>query len=651
MAEDTNKTLDQTIDKAKDAKKSIEDLNSSYNKMTEDMKRTSSIFGIAALSLADGASAYNAAQKSYDEARKSGDAAGMRKAGEDIEAATRQRRAILEVGEAFRTASVGAMDYARQFDAAFSNVDTKTAGPIGFAISAIRSYDEATEITRKFKNAAMDVGNTFGQSFGQIQPQFTQYANSVLLAEKYTYETRDAIEAQTKSLASMGVSLQEMSQVSNIAGQSQNLLSMGFLLASDSGLSSQKTFEMMATAMRRMGLSAEERGKPILSLQAIARSTGLPMDDLSNKIFGLTNRYSRFGMTIDNLAPVVKRFTDVLGEGFKGLAVEEVQNLVEGLGRQVNTTQGAFMAMQSGMARPGSGVAGAMLDFEDAMAKPEEAMKMLSASLSNIGGGRIIKFEEAKAEGEAGATMFKLQRDMLSQLTGINDPQQTRTLLSILSDLQSGRQVSVEQKETFDRSFKSGQQKQDERATASARFMRVMSGLMVEATTALARLAETKLPSPQAQADLFAKGGGKIGEARDWVMEKGAKAGGSLLNGVDEAGIVKRAWGVGNELLDQLNQSVEPGSELRGPAKTPDIGKFYRPASTNLIDRAEAPSLIAPQVSSTNTPISQAQSTANVGQGAKSGEMVVTFRGEGEFMQALAKAASVSYNKVLHGNS
>lgn len=565
--------------------------------------------------------------------------------------------AILEAGK-------GTLDYGEQFQRAFAGPDLLQKTIIGF--------DELTETTRNLRKSAMDVGDVFGLSFEQIRGSYQSYISSVLIAQESTYASRAEIQEQTKALAILGVGLDEIGKTFQVAGTQQNLLSEGFMLASDTGLRSTEVFDMMASAVRKMGISAEDAGKPLVSLENIARTTGLPIQELSARIFKTAEDGARLGLTVDSMTPIVRRFVDVLGPGFKGLAIDETTKIIRGLESQINSTQAAFIAMQGGLARPGAGVAEAQLAFEDAFKNPVEIIKSLQTTLAGVTGGKIIRFEEARANPEL-ANQFKIQRDLLQQLTGNTDPQSQRTLMSILSDLQSGRQLTATQNRTLEESLKSGTQKQEERASLADRVGKAQVGLLTQIALNTSAFFERLLP-PQAQAAM-------LNEGRNFAQEKGAELfnkalemGAKLLDNNLPESIKKTARGAENA-YDGFMKAKEKESGIRstptysvpalpGTGPTYEVPKVTSPVPFGTpafpsVSRTPVPPPVAPTPFASTipppAPIAAALPAASIRDVRAAAEkevtnVVVTFRGTDDLTKALADAASVTVNKTLHGN-
>lgn len=533
-------------------------------------------------------------------------------------------------------AGQGSTSMGDQFRQAFKNtgIDDFAAG-----------FDELTEMTRNLRGSAIDVGNAFGMSFEQVRGSYQNYAASILLAQENTYKNRQAIEDQTKSLAMLGIGLDDLAKTSTIAGQKQNLLSQGFLLAADSGLGERKTFELMAEAARTMGVSVEDSGRPLVALENIAKDTGLPMNQLADKVFSTAQQFSRLGLTVDGMAPLIKRFTDVLGSGFKGLAIEESTNLIKGMERQINSTNAAFLAMNGGLSRPGAGVAEAQLAFEDAFKNPVEIMKALTTTLSGVTGGKILKFEEARANPEL-ANQFKLQRDLLAQFTGNNDAQSQRTILGLLSDQQSGRQLTSTQNKTLEDSLKSGTQKQEEQVGLQDRIGKAQVGLLTQIALNTSAFFDRLLPA-QAQAGFVRAGqeGGQNLENKGLELFNGALSMGEkfLTNAFPKAtsfvsGVKEQAMNYGESkasTLRETNQYSIPAMN-RGGINLP-------PESSNSPYLPSAP---------TQQPVSQGQavvsSAANTNK-LPPQEVIITLRGTDELTRLLANAAIQSINHTNHG--
>lgn len=506
------------------------------------------------------------------------------------------------------------------------------------------SFDVLTGTTREFKKDVIDLGSAYTLSFDQIKQSTIDYQNAILFANNYTFEGIDRVREAAKAAGAYGVELNELTRTYTIAGHEQSFLSEGFLLAADSGMESSKVFTMMTQAARTMGYSVEDSGKPLVALENIAKATGLPLTQISDKVFSTAQQFSRLGLTVEGMDPVIRRFADNLGPAFKGLAVDEVTKLMSGLERQINTTNAAFLAMQGGLSSPGAGVAEAQLAFEDAFKNPIDIMRSLNTTISGITGGKILKFEEARANPEL-ANQFKIQRDLLAQLTGNTDPQSQRTLMSILADLQSGRQLTSSQDKQLQDALKGGQQKQDERASMQDQLSRITIGLQTQANVTLGNMLNRMLPS-QVQGELSRKVGVVAEDSIQAAVKQAALLGERISefakgNGLDLSGLANKA---GNAINSQM-----PGPEL---SEAPSFRIGVNPFNTAAIP--EAARVVAPTVpppAPPGAPTPQVSSRITHAPGEKqSDHMVITFRGTDELTRAIADAATQSYNKTLHGN-
>lgn len=545
--------------------------------------------------------------------------------------------AITDVGEGML-----AMD--EQFRRAFSGTPIE---------SFVVGFDKLTAMTRNLRGSAIDVGSAFGLSFDQIRGSYNSYIASVLLAQNNTYRTRQEIQQFSNALAESGISLDEITSSVQIGGKNLNLLSEGFLLSADTGLREEKVFRMMADASRTMGLSIENAGKPIVALENIAKATGLPISQLSERVFSTAKQFAYMGLTIDGMTPVIRRFVDTLGPGFKGIAIDEATNAIVGLERQIDTTEAAFLAMRGGLARPGAGVAEAQLAFEDAFKNPIEIIKSLQTTLAGITGGRIIKFEEARANPEL-ANQFKIQRDLLAQLTGNRDPQSQRILINILADLQSGRQLTSLQNKTLEDSLKSGTQKQEERASLQDRIGKAQVGLLTQISLNTSAFIERALP-PQAQAGfarVAVEKGTDLVQRGQNLFDEAVEGGTKLLERVMPDS-VKEVW---NKAKDIHSRAIAFGEAEAANIRTPPTYSIPAlPGSAPI----PAPSRFAPPSISTTTPIGNVGDfisgapttlpTATSQATTAVQNIVITFNGTDEIGKMLARHATAKINDRNHG--
>lgn len=506
------------------------------------------------------------------------------------------------------------------------------------------AFDALTGTTREFKKDTLDLGSTYGLTYDQIVGKTLAYQNAILFANNYTFEGIEAVRKAAASAADYGIGIDELTKSFTVAGHEQSFLSEGFLLSSDTGLSATDVFKKMAEASRVMGYSVEDAGKPLVAMENIARATGLPITDVGDKVFRTAREFSRLGLTVDGIEPVVRRFAEVLGPSFKGLAIDETTKLFDNLKSKVNSTEAAFIAMRGGLAGPGAGVAEAQLAFEDAFKNPVDIMKSLTTTLSGVTGGKIIKFEEARANPEL-SNQFKIQRDLLGQLTGNTDPQSQRTLMSILADLQSGRQLTASQDKTLQDSLKSGQQKQDETANIQQQLNRITIGLQTEMNVSLGNILNRLVPS-QVQGELARKAGSAAETGYEQAIRMAQELGGRISTfaegkGLDLSGISGK---VNSAVSSQL-----PGPELGdAPRFRARVDPFAARTGVPEPSRLVTPTVSPPIVTQT-TPGAVASASGAAGEKAPN-NITITLRATDELTRTIAEGATVSYNRTLHGN-
>lgn len=422
-------------------------------------------------------------------------------------------------------------------------------------------FDALTEKTRQFKGDVIGLGSAYGLSFDQIARKTVDYQKAVIESNYYTFEGMGSVRAAALALSKYGVTIDETMRSVSVGSTSLNLLKEGFLLSSATGLQSGTIFKMLGEVARTMGYSIENANKPIVAMQNIARDTGLPIADLANKTFGTVQQMSRLGLTVDGMGPLIRRFADSLGPAFKGLAIDEVNNLMRGLEHQINTTNAAFIGMRGGLAGPGASAVGAQLAFEDAFKDPMEIMKSLATTLSGVTGGRIIKFEEARAN-PALENQFKIQRDLLQQLTGNTDPQSQRTMLGVLDAVQTGRTLSVEQQSSLQDLLKDGQTKQAEQASMRDQLSRITAGLQAQTNVTLGNILNRMVPS-QVQGE-FAR---KATDALEPGFEK----------------VLKQAEAFGTRIADSISGTVNKGLPQPGLGAGPTITAGVSPYSEQML--------------------------------------------------------------------
>lgn len=501
-------------------------------------------------------------------------------------------------------------------------------GLVGLVLGFVpRAFDTAMGTTKAFERDIIALGSTFGASFDTIAKSTLDYQKAVIDSNYYTSEGIDSVRRAAGTLAEYGVQLDETMRQISVGGVSLNLLKEGFLLSSATGMDSTTTFKLLAEASRTMGYSVENANRPIVALTNIARDTGLPISELASGTFRTAQEMSRLGLTVDGMAPIVKRFADTLGPAFKGLAIKEVDQLMSGLERQINTTNAAFIAMKGGLAGSGASAVGAQLAFEAAFKDPVDIMKSLATTLGGITGGRIIKFEEARAN-PALENQFKIQRDLLGQLTGITGAQQQRTLLNVLDSLQSGKQLTSDQQATLQDVLKDGQTKQAEQMNVQQQLSRVTVGLQTQANLLLGNMLNRLVP----------------GQVTGELTRQGA----NILQGGADA-IIKQAEALGARAEAMVGETVRKGLPGPGLAAGPTIGAGIAPFAPETLDilagRPRAGLAPAP----TPTGAEAAEQTTMTPGSAQNVHVTVTVRGDDQMGRMLAPMIRAQVDNALKG--
>jgi hypothetical protein len=262
---------------------------------------------------------------------------------------------------------------------------------------------------------------------------------------------------------------------------------------------------------------------------------------------------------------------------------------------------------------------------------------------------------------------FKLQRDMLTQLTGINDPQQTKTLLALLADQQSGKQLTTQENKTLEDALKSGASKQDESKSLAEKIGKAQMVLMAQSALSLSNIAAAVL-TPQTESALINKGTEKMAEGSVWASDKisgfmtmALAEGQRFFEQNASEGVKNAASNVGNAASGMIERSKEnnyqtaqqripgfnTGEEAKvigGPSVKFNNVEIPRPA-------APTPQFIASPPSTEQNDRANRQQITPEQKPRDEIHGTMTIHATDELTRAIANAAVIQINKGNRGHS
>ena len=360
--------------------------------------------------------------------------------------------------------SEGIMDTVRKVSkeiAAFTSssagkLATAGAGIAGITLARVRehaikyvySQQGAGEIVAKLTEInkfAIQSGTSFTGSFTASQQSanaFRYELTKSIDTTKTGYEDIIKTGAAFRSAFSPSEMIGSLGKLSSeISGVNStiNLMNAALLIGGATGTDASEVSEMLAKAHLDLGLGAEEAVKSMGYLSEASSKSRLGFSRTANSILDSASSLKMWGGTIASVTPLFNAFNASLkGAGREGLTPELLQTFVDGLGRMEFGARALLGLRVPGMSRAG-GVLGAGLKMEAALEdKTGEGMKQvmggLMSTLKQFGGPQILTRAQA-IENPSLERNFMIQRQLLGQLLGVNDPAKQTQMMGLLSDI------------------------------------------------------------------------------------------------------------------------------------------------------------------------------------------------------------------------
>ncbi len=205
------------------------------------------------------------------------------------------------------------------------------------------------------------------------------------------------------------------------------------------GLSSTDAANQAKNAQYGFNQSLEQTVKTMGTIAAASQITGVDRQKANEQIVRASETLAIFGQGSASAANVWTNFMSTLKNT---VPIEQVGKIIESVTSgiaKMSTENRAFISMTSGLFQGASAVGGA-LKMELMMRQPggmDKGLESLTQTLSKFAGGKIVTLEEA-AKNPQLENIFMVQRQMLGQLSGIQDTEQQNRVLETLQNIQKG---------------------------------------------------------------------------------------------------------------------------------------------------------------------------------------------------------------------
>ncbi len=322
-----------------------------------------------------------------------------------------------------------------------------------------KGMDAITGFSRNLNATLFESVLRFNGNF-EAAKQFSEYiinsSQKFATAEFGFISPADRIAA-VKGLEQAGIPLAKMADQVDSAAGSMDLLNTAFLHSQALGLELTSYLEMIGDAMLRQGLNSQQAVEQLALFGDISETTGIRTDKVSRSLQGLSNRFSKLGVTANFGKPLLEGFASSLtsmGLGFEN-AIELSEDLSNSLVKLTSDYSAAFITFQRGGLDfgGGGGALGAGISLRAELLKANEtgdqgelAMQLAGAvkeTLASFTGGSIVSVQEA-AENPALQQTFFTQTQLLKDLYGITEAAEQDRTLELLQKLETATQTGDE---------------------------------------------------------------------------------------------------------------------------------------------------------------------------------------------------------------
>ncbi len=219
---------------------------------------------------------------------------------------------------------------------------------------------------------------------------------------------------------------------------------------------------ILSEAYLTLGEDLDHTGESIGRIAQENEKSKLTFETVAKTIMSSAGALKFWGGTVASVQPLFRRFSESLrGIGREGLTPELLKNFVGGLSQMKFGARALLGLRVPGMAG-GGGLLGRGLRMEAALedktgAGMKQVTEGLVETLKQFGGGRIVTRQEA-IESPGLERQFMIQRQLLGQLVGIQDPAQQTQMMRIMQDIDKhGLQIGTETSKSLEKFLKTGE--------------------------------------------------------------------------------------------------------------------------------------------------------------------------------------------------
>lgn len=354
---------------------------------------------------------------------------------------------------------------------------------IGVADEALKGafnlFDAPSRDIRSFADGVFDLNKRFG---GTIEQAFV-FADA-LKAETMSpfsrglHLTRNEMMEFARATGRTNITLEQQGKIVDTGIGKTNLLAATMALASASSLTAGEGASLLNTALNKQGKSAQDALEMMGLFGAMARETGLSIDDVSSGLNAAANNFTKLGISADFGIPLLQGFARVMMD--MGLGIENATDLTSGLSRALAglTTDyaNAYIVFQRGGLEmggsAGGGALGASIGLQAEVLKAKKTgdqsdlatqlAKGMRDTLASFAGGEIITVSQANESPEL-ATQFYNQQQLLKNQFGITDDTSANRTLELLAQIDDAtRAGDLDAKASLEKTLRNEKEGRDE---------------------------------------------------------------------------------------------------------------------------------------------------------------------------------------------
>ena len=320
--------------------------------------------------------------------------------------------------------------------------------------------------------------NKGAASTGTLNDAITGVIQNLVGSRKEALEVANVL---SKGMGTKGAitGVTELADAQGRFVQSLSTTEAALAVATATGVGHSDIANNMVLAYQELGETIEGSAKMFGTIQGAAKQSGIGFEKTMGAIIGGAKALKMWGGTVESVTPMFNAFSKSLqdsGIGRQGLTPELFQSFVGGLNK-MNFETRALMGIQAGMGGGPGGALGAGLEMEAALEEGPEGMQKilggLTDTLKNLGGGGILTRDEALENPEL-TRQFIQQRQLLTQMLGVDEASANKMLDMISATEKTGLQMGDSMSKEFNNLVKQGKET-GEQTTSTAEKARALN--------------------------------------------------------------------------------------------------------------------------------------------------------------------------------